>query len=91
MNINSYIQVLRQSVARRGKIRISHSDNGYGRFWERLFQFVRNIPISLLVTHDQSLKDESLRTLFAETEAILNSRSLAIKYWVMSKVSNQYV
>ena len=35
--------------------------------------------MSLLVTHDQSLKDESLRTIFAETEAILNSRSLAIE------------
>ena len=35
--------------------------------------------MSLLVTHGRSLNDESLRTLFAETEAILNSRPLTVQ------------
>ena len=35
--------------------------------------------MSLLVTHGRSLNDESLRTLFAETEAILNSRPLTVE------------
>ena len=35
--------------------------------------------MSLLVTQGQSLNDESLGTLFAETETILNSRLLTIE------------
>ena len=35
--------------------------------------------MSLLVTYGRSLNDESLRTLFVETEAILNSRSLTVE------------
>ena len=35
--------------------------------------------MSLLVTHGRSLNDESLRTLFAETEAILNLRPLTVE------------
>ena len=34
--------------------------------------------MSLLRTHGRSLNDESLRTLLAETEAMLNSRLLAV-------------
>ena len=35
--------------------------------------------MSPLVTHGRSLNDESLRTLYFETEAILNSRPLIFK------------
>ena len=35
--------------------------------------------MSLLVTHGRSLNNESLRTLFAEAEAILNSRPLTVE------------
>ena len=34
--------------------------------------------MSLLHTHRRSLNDESLRTLLAETEAIVNSRPLTV-------------
>ena len=44
-----------------------------GGVWER------QILMSLLVTHGRSLNDKSLRTLFAETEAILNSRPLTVE------------
>ena len=46
------------------------------RVWERQLHSAQNILISLLVTHGRSLNDESLRTLFAETQAILNLRPL---------------
>ena len=35
--------------------------------------------MSLLVTNGRSLNDKSLRTLFVETEAILNSRPLTVE------------
>ena len=47
-----------------------------GGVWERQIRSARKILISLSETHGTSLNDESLRTLFAETEAILNSRPL---------------
>ena len=50
-----------------------------GGVWERQILSARNIVMSLLVTHGRSLNDESLRTLFAETEAILNSRPLTVQ------------
>ena len=46
--------------------------------WERQIQSARIILLSLLNTHGRSLNDESLRTFLAETEAILNSRSLIV-------------
>ena len=50
-----------------------------GGVWERQIRSAWNILMSLLVTYGRSLSDESLRTLFAETEAILNSRSLTVE------------
>ena len=50
-----------------------------GGVWERQIRSAQNILMSLLVTHGRSLNDESLRTLFAETEAILNSRPLTVE------------
>ena len=50
-----------------------------GGVWERQIHSARNILMSLLVTHGRSLNDESLRTLFAETEAILISRPLTVE------------
>ena len=49
-----------------------------GGVWERQIRSARTIPLSLLNTHGRSLNDESLRTLLAETEAILNSRPLTV-------------
>ena len=46
--------------------------------WGRQIQSAWNILLSLLRTHGRSLNDESLRTLLAETEAMLNSRLLAV-------------
>ena len=60
-----------------------------GDVWE--IRSVQNIVLFLLKTHKRSLNDESLRTLLAETEAILNSRLLLSTLWGMSKVNNRYV
>ena len=45
---------------------------------ERQIRSARTILMSLLHTHGRSLNDESLRTLLAETEAIVNSRPLTV-------------
>ena len=50
-----------------------------GGVWQKQIRSAQNILMSLLVTHGRSLNDESLRTLFAETEAILNSRPLTVE------------
>ena len=50
-----------------------------GGVWERQICSARNILMALMVTHGRGLNDESLRTLFAETEAILNSRPLTVE------------
>ena len=47
-----------------------------GGVWERQIQSARNILEGLLKTHSHSLNDESLRTLMAEIQLIINSRSL---------------
>ena len=44
--------------------------------WERQIRLAHTILMSLLHTHRRSLNNESLRTLLAETEAIVNSRPL---------------
>ena len=49
-----------------------------GGVWERQIRSARTILMSLLHTHGRSLNDESLRTLLAETEAIVNSRPLTV-------------
>ena len=46
-----------------------------GGVWEHQIQKAGNILAILLKTHGHSLNDEGLRTLVAETEAIINSRS----------------
>ena len=123
MDTDSFIQTLRQFIARRGNIIILRCDNEsnfvgtqrelaqafqemdhqkiqhflenlgsdyitwhrnpsaashVGGVWERDIRSARNILMSLLVTHGRSLNEESLRTLFAETEAIPNSRPLTV-------------
>ena len=50
----------------------------WGEFGRQIHS-AQNILMSLSVTHGRSLNDESLRTLFAETEAILNSRPLTVE------------
>ena len=50
-----------------------------GGVWERQIPSAWNILMSLLVTYGRSLNDESIRTLFAETQAIFNSRSLTVE------------
>ena len=49
-----------------------------GGVWKRHIWSVRTILLSLLKAHGRSLNDESLRTLQAETEAILNSMPLTV-------------
>ena len=49
-----------------------------GGAWERQIRSARTILLFLLITHGRSLNNESLRTLLAETEAILNSRPLTV-------------
>ena len=49
-----------------------------GGVWERQIRSVRNVLQSLLKDIPGRLDDESLRTLFVEVEAIVNSRPLAV-------------
>ena len=49
-----------------------------GGVWERQIRSVKNVLSSLLHSHAARLDDESLRTLFTEVEAIVNSRPLAV-------------
>ena len=46
--------------------------------WERQIRSARTILMSLLHTHGRSLNNESMRTLLAETEVIVNSRPLTV-------------
>ena len=55
-----------------------HASSHMGGVWERQIRSACTIPMSLLHTHRRSLNDESLRTLLAETEAIVNSRPLTV-------------
>ena len=50
-----------------------------GGIWERQISSARAILSSLLSTHGKSLDEESLLTLVAETEGILNSRPLTVE------------
>ena len=47
-----------------------------GGVWERQIRSARGILSSLLKTHENSLDEESLQTLVAEAEAVINSRPL---------------
>ncbi len=50
-----------------------------GGVWERQIRSARTILASLLRTHVARLNDESLRTLFTEVEAVINSRPLSVE------------
>ena len=50
-----------------------------GGVWERQIRSARATLSSLLSTHGKSLDEESLLTLVAETEGILNSRPLTVE------------
>ena len=50
-----------------------------GGVWEHQIRKAGNILAILLKTHGHSLNDKGLRTLVAETEAIINSRSLTVE------------
>ena len=50
-----------------------------GGVWERQIQSARTILEGLLKTHSHSLNDESLRTLMAEVELIINLRPATVE------------
>ncbi|KXJ20746.1 hypothetical protein AC249_AIPGENE12273 [Exaiptasia diaphana] len=50
-----------------------------GGTWERQIRTVRTVLSSLLKTQGTQLDDEGLRTLFVETENIVNSRPLTVQ------------
>ena len=50
-----------------------------GGIWERQIRSDRTILEAQLKTNGSSLKDENLRTLITETEAIINSRPLTVE------------
>ena len=54
----------------------SPSASYMGGAWERLIRSVRSILTTLMREHGRNLDDESFRTLMAEVECIINSRSL---------------
>ena len=51
-------------------------ENNMGGVWEPQIRSARSILNSLLQTHGSKLIEESLQTLVAEVEAIINSRPL---------------
>ena len=57
------------------KRNLPHANN-MGGVWERQIRSARSILNSLLQTHGSKLIEESLQTLVAEVEAIINSRPL---------------
>ena len=50
-----------------------------GGVWERQIRSAKIILEGLLKTHSHSLNDESLRTLMAEVELIINLRTLTVE------------
>ena len=61
----------------------SHMDG----IWEHQTHSARTILETPLKTHGSSLNDENLRTLITKTEAIINSRSLAVE--ILSDVNSE--
>ena len=51
----------------------------FGGVWERQIKSAREILNGILISHGQSLNDDSLKTLFCEVECIVNSRPLTIE------------
>ena len=50
-----------------------------GGVWEKQIRSTITTLSSLIRTHNMSLDEESLSTLFAEVEAIVNSRSMVVE------------
>ena len=50
-----------------------------GGVWERQIRSARTILSSLIRTYSMSLNEESLSTLLAEVEAIVNSRPVVVE------------
>ena len=50
-----------------------------GGVWENQIRSARSTLAALLKTNGHSLNDEGLQTLVAETEAIINSRTLTVE------------
>ena len=68
--------VLQRAMLKRGirwKFNVAGASH-HGEVWERQIRSIRRILESLLAS--QSLKEETLRTIFCEVENILNSRPL---------------
>ena len=55
------------------------SGSHFGGVWERQIRTVRAILSSLLHEHSRCLDDESLRTLLAEAECVVNSRPITLE------------
>ena len=62
-------------------------DAHMGGVWERQIRSARSILAALLKTHGHSRNDEGLIKLVAETEAIINSRSLTVES--LSYINNE--
>ena len=75
--IQSFMQSLGGDLVR--WIRNPPAASHMGGVWERQIRSARAILSSLLSTHGKSLDEESLLTLVAETEGILNSRPLTME------------
>ena len=75
--IQSFMQSLGGDLVR--WIRKLPAASHMGDVWERQIRFARAILLFLLSTYGKSLNKESLLTLVAETEGILNSWPLAVK------------
>ena len=75
--IQSFVQSLAGDLVR--WIRNPPAASHMGGVWERQVRFARAILSSLLSTRGKSLDKESLLTLVAKTEGILNSRPLTLE------------
>ena len=78
---NERIQSFMQSLGRdlMSWIRNPPAASHMGGIWERQIRSAHAILSSFLLTHGNSLDKESLLTLVAETEGILNLQSLTVE------------
>ena len=72
-----FIERLRETLAR--WIRNQQAAIHMGEVWDRQTTSTRSILSSLFSTHRKSLDEESLLTLVAETEGILNASPLTME------------